>query len=274
MAKKNIVQNDPKLKDDIASFKASMAFIIFCLIIFITASNLQNNKAMYDFRNYLDHNPWLLIIPFGIFAISAVLKIRADVKKTDESYRYFSTHDFLGLSSLFVVYSLTFAATNNILMYSIVVVGFAVGYFAKRFFGVDFYIVTLLNLATAFGLWLKFGDKGWSTTLSKASAILLFAGVAVTVILIAVYAVIKTVCKKSSVKFIDKTMAVYGVDTAKSEASKLCLFPVFVSLVIAAALALVLQFAPQYMTLLVAEIILLIQYVVLGVFYTVKLINQ
>lgn len=274
MAKNKVQHNDPKLREDIASFKASFAFIIFCMIIFLTASNLENNRATYQFRNFLDNNMWLYLIPIGLFAVSAVLRIRAQLNKIDESYSYFSTHDFLGLSSLFVVYSLTFAATNNILMYSIVVVGFAVGYYAKRFFGPDFYTVTIFNLAIAFGLWLKFGDKGWSTLLSKLSASLLAAGVVVTVIIITAYAVIRSFCKKRSVAIIDKAMAVLGAYVADADNSKLCIIPVFVSLVIGAVLALVLQFAPQYLTLLVAEIVLLVQYVALGVFYTVRIINQ
>lgn len=271
MAKNKVQQNDPKLREDIASFKASFAFIIFCLIIFLTASNIQNNKTTYLFRNFLDNNMWMFIIPFGIFAVSAVLRIKAGIKGTDESYSYFSTHDFLGLSSLFVVYSLTFAATTNILMYSIIVVGFAVGYYAKRFFGPDFYTVTILNLATAFGLWLGFGNKGWSTVLSKASVILLFIGVIAAIVVILAFSVAKVASGKFSNTLINKAASVLGIDT---KAKNLCIIPVFVSLVIGAVLAIVLQFAPQYLTLLVAEIILLIQYAALGVFYTVKLINQ
>ncbi len=278
MAKNNVKMNDPKLREDIASFKASFAFIIFCLIIFLTASNAPSTREgmmkLYKFRDYLDNNMWLLIIPFGIFAISAFMRIRAGINKTDESYRYFSTHDFLGLSSLFVVYTLTFAATNNILMYSIVVVGFAVGYYAKRFFGVDFYTVTILNLAIAFGLWIKFGNKGWDTTLSNTALILLMLGVAAAIILIVVFTVSRIIHKNKSAGQLDKTLCIFGVDGKSADFSKLCLFPVFVSIVIGAVLAATLYFFPAYLTLLVAEIILLIQYVVLGVFYTVKLINQ
>ena len=175
------------------------------------------------------------------------------------------------MSSLFVVYSLTFAATANILMYSIIVVGFAVGYYAKRFFGTEIYTVTILNLATAFGLWLRFGNKGWSTVLSKASVILLFIGVIAAIAVILAFYVAKVASGKFSNTLINKAASVLGIDT---KAKNLCIIPVFVSLVIGAVLAIVLQFAPQYLTLLVAEIILLIQYAALGVFYTVKLINQ
>ena len=272
MAKDKVKKNDPKLKEDIASFKASFAFIIFCLIIFLTASNLKNDRATYGFRDYFDHNMWLLVIPFGIFAISAALRILAAVKNRDESYSYFSTHDFLGLSSLFVVYTLTFACTNNILMYSLVVVGFAVGYYAKRFFDSDFYAITILNLAIAFGLWLVFGAKGWGTFLSRFSTILMLIGVVVTVLLIAGFALSRIFMRKSYTLF-DKAVCIFGV-TGKNHFSKLCMLPAIISIVVGIALAIVLQFFGQHMTLLVAEIILLIQYVALGVFYTIKLINQ
>lgn len=271
MAKDKIKKYDPKLKEDIASFKASFAFIIFCVIIFLTASNLETNEALYTFKDFLDHNMWLLVIPFGIFAISAALRILAAAKKWDESYSYFSTHDFLGLSSLFVVYTLTFTSTSNILMYSLVVVGFAVGYYAKRFFGPDFYTITLLNLAIAFGLWLKFGNKNWSTFLSKFSVGLLLAGAIVTVLLIAVFAFSRIFIKKPTI--LDKSVCIFGV-TDRNDLPKLCMIPALVSIILGIALAIVLQFFPQYMTLLMAEIILLIQYVALGVIYTVRLINQ
>lgn len=272
MAKDKIKKYDPKLKEDIASFKASFAFIIFCLIIFLTASNLKNDRATYNFRDFFDHNMWLLIIPFGVFAISAALRIIAAVKNWDESYSYFSTHDFLGLSSLFVLYTLTFASTNNILLYSIVVVGFAIGYYAKRFFGPDFYTITLLNLAIALGLWIRFGNKGWSTFLSRFSAILLFIGVAITVLLVALFAFSRIFMKKKYT-ILDKAVCVFGV-TDKKDFSKLCMFPALISIILGIALAIVLWFLPQYLTLLMAEIILLVQYVALGVFYTIRLINQ
>ena len=274
MANKKVKQYDQKFKEDIASFKASMAFIIFCLIIFLTASNIENNRATYDFRHFLDNNIWMLIIPFGIFAAAAVLRIIAYKKGADESCSYFSTRDFLGLSFLFLVYSLTFTATNSVLMYVMVVIGFALGYYSKHFFGADFYIVTLMNVAIAFGLWLKFGNKGWGTTLSTLSVNILFTLCGITAILIVVFAVARLVRRKGSAGIADKALAVFGITRENTPFGKLCLIPVFVSLVLGIALALVLQFAPIYLTLLVAEIILLVQYVALGVFYTVKLINQ
>ncbi|MBR3996532.1 MAG: hypothetical protein IKI97_14805 [Clostridia bacterium] len=278
MAKNNVKQYDPKLKEDIASFKASSAFIIFCFIIFLTVSKLQNNGPLYNFRNYLDNNIWLLLIPFGIFAASVALRLVAKTKKRDESYSYFSTRDFLGLSSLFVVYSLTFASTTNIFMYSLVVVGFAVGYYSKHFFTTDFYAITILNLALAFGLWLAFGNMGslsWESTLATTSKILLAAGVVVTVVLVVIFAFAGMISKKKKATgILNNTLLVYGIDGKKTPYSKLCLAPVFISVVIGIALAGILYFFPQHLTVLVAEIILLVQYVALGVFYTVRLINQ
>lgn len=272
MANNKTKQYDPKLREDIASFKASMAFIIFSLIIFLTASNIQNNRETYRFRDYLDHNMWLMLIPVGIFAVSAVLKFLAISKKKDESYSYFSTSDFLGLAFLFLVYSLTFAATNNILMYSAVVIGFALAYYTKRFFNTDFYAVTLLNLAIAMGLWLKFGNKGWSTLLSKISLVILLAFAVITAVLVVAFVFAK-LCSKDKGCKLTKALYIFGV-RSKADSAKLSLVPVFISLVTGIVLALILMLAPQLITLLVAEIILLIQYVALGVYYTVKLINQ
>ena len=106
MAKNKVKANDPKLQADIASFKASMAFIIFCFIIFLTASNLENNREMYRFRYDLDTKMWwLLLIPAALLAVSAVLRVMAIRSNKDESFSYFSTSDFLGLASLFTVSS-------------------------------------------------------------------------------------------------------------------------------------------------------------------------
>jgi hypothetical protein len=49
---------------------------------------------------------------------------------------------------------------------------------------------------------------------------------------------------------------------------------VIISFVIGAALCVVLLAAPAVMSLMLAEIILLVQYVALGVYYTVRLLNQ
>lgn len=272
MAKNNVKQYDPKLKEDIASFKASSAFIIFCFIIFLTVSKIQDNRWFYNFRY---SNIWLLIVPFIVFAASVALRAIAAVKKRDESYSYFSTHDFLGLSSLFVVYALTFATTPYIMIYNLVVVGFAVGYYAKRFFSTDFYALTIFNLAVAFGLWLVFGNKGWESNLATISKILLAAGIGITSILVILFTFAAIISKKKkSFGILNNALLIYGIDGKKTAYSKLCLVPVFISIVIGIALAGTLYFFPQYLTLLVAEIILLIQYVALGVFYTVRLINQ
>jgi len=276
MAKNKVKQQDTKLREDIASFKASMAFIIFCVIIFFTATQIQNDHNMYfKVRPYLDSHAWLLAIPFGIFAISAILKVRAIKKKKDESLKYFSTSDFLGLSALFVLYSVTFAATAYTLVYSLVVVGFAIGYYAKHFFNNDFYCVTLLNLAAAFALYLKFGTKLWTSKLSTVSNLFLMAVCIIVIALVMLFVISKMFIKKGdTAKLLDKAVYVFGIPGKNGSIAKLCLAPAWISLIIALALALILQFAPGMMQLLVAEIIILIQYVALGIFYTVKLINQ
>lgn len=272
MAKNKVKANDPKLQADIASFKASLAFIIFCFIIFLTASNLENNRELYRFRYDLDTKLWwLLLIPVALLAVSAVLKIRAIRSNKDESFSYFSTSDFLGLASLFTVYSLTFASTNNIVMYSIVVVGFAIAYYVKRFFGTDFYAVTLMNLAIAFGLWLIFGNKGWQSTLSTTATLILFIACAITGILALLF-VISAYLPKCAL--LSKALCAYGICDKDATIAKSTLVPAIISIVFGVALAGILLFAPALMTLLVAEIVLLIQYLALGIYYTVRLINQ
>lgn len=276
MAKKTekTLVNDPKLREDIASFKASFAFLLYCALVFFTASNFQNNREMYKFRYYLDNHIWLLAIPFGIFAVAAVFRLIAYKNKKDESYSYFSTHDFFGLASLFVIYSLTFTATADIKMYSIVVVGFALGYYAKRLFNNDFYCVTLVNLAVGLGLWLKFGNKLWSSTLSTISAVLLTIGAAATVVLALMYSISTFMPKKERPAFLENALCIFGVNGHSDDSAKSCQAPIFISIVIGIVLGIILQVAPALITLLVAELILLVQYVALGVFYTVKLINQ
>ncbi len=258
MAKKqttNSVVEDIRLKEDIASFKAMVAFIAFCLIIFFTATNIVYERgSMYmNIRFFIDKCPWIIAIFVGIFGLACLWKYNCSKNKKNESYRYFSSNDACGTTLFLLVYLLMLIVTYHTSVIIAVTVGFAVAYYVKHFYLRDFYIVSLFNIVASFMLWLVFGNPGTSGGISEIAKI----GLAIIAACVIIYAVISA-------------LAIIRKKTGAQE--KLTLVPAVISIVIAGILA-VLCYTGT-INILVAQIVLLIQYVGLGVFYTVRLLNQ
>lgn len=258
--KKNIKASnqDIRLREDIASFKASVVFLLFCAVIFFTVTKLsyERDSLYVKLRIFIENNPWILAIFLVLFGLSCVWKYLSNKNKKDEGLKYFSSGDAVGVTLFLLVYVLTLVATYHMPVILTVIVAYALGYYVKHFYGKDFFLVTLLSLDMALALFLAFGNLGTSGGLSTFVKIL-FAIAAVAGFVAIVYAAYKLLSDKARVK-----------------KEKLTLVPAIISLVIGAVLAVLCFALPQAVTILAAEIVLLVQYVALGVYYTVRLLNQ
>ncbi len=251
-------KQDIRLKEDIASFKASVVFLLFCAVIFFTVTKLsyERDSLYLKFRLFIENNPYVLAIFFVLLGLCCVWKYLNVKNKKDESYKYFSSSDACAVSLFLLVYVLTLVVTYHMPVILTVIVAYALCYYVKHFYGKDFFLFTLLNLDMALALFLAFGNLGTSGGISTFVKIL-FAAAA----LIGFLAIIYSAWKLLS-------------DKAKFKAEKLTLIPAAVSLAVGAVLAILCFTMPETVTILAAEIVLLVQYVGLGVYYTVRLLNQ
>ncbi len=261
MAQKKInkaSKQDIRLKEDIASFKASVVFLLFCAVIFFTVTQLSYTRdSLYiKLRLFAENNPWILAVFFVLFGLSLLWKYINVKNKKDEAYKYFSSGDACGITLFLLLYVLTLVVTYKMSVIVTMIVGYALCYYVKHFYAKDFFLVTLLNLDMALALFLAFGNFGTSGGLSTFVKILFAAAVVLGFIAIC-FAAWKLLSNKAAFK-----------------AEKLTLIPLVISLIIGAVLAALCFALPQTITILAAEIVLLVQYVGLGVYYTVRLLNQ
>lgn len=251
-------RQDIRLREDIASFKASVVFLMFCAVIFFTVTKLsyERNSLYLRLRIFVEENPWILAVFFVLFGLCCVWKYLNFKNKKDESLKYFSSSDACGITLFLLVYVLTLVATYHMPVILTVIISYALCYYVKHFYGRDFLLVTLLTLDMALALFLAFGSFGTSGGISTFVKIL-FAAAAVIGFIAIIYAAYRLLSDKTRVK-----------------KEKLTLVPAIASLVIGAVLAGLCFAVPQTVTILAAEIVLLVQYVALGVYYTVRLLNQ
>lgn len=251
-------KQDAKLREDIASFKASVAFLLFCAVIFFTVSNFTYSRdSLYiPVRSFIEKYPFILAVFFVLFGLCCVIKYFKVKNKVNEDFSYFSSSDACGVTLFLLVYALTFTMTNSTAVLLAVIVSYAIVYYVKQFFAKDFLLVTLLNADIALALWLIFGSSGMT------------GGVASFVKIVFVIV--------TALGFFAVCYFCYKLLKDKKDCKKnnLNIIPAVISLVFGIVLSVVMLIAPEALTILVAEIILLAQYVGLGVYYTVRLLNQ
>ena len=253
---KNSAVQDARLRDDIASFKSSVAFLLYSAVIFFTATNLQYNKTSLrvPISIFFGNNPWIMIFPLILFGLSAYWLYSNRKKKKDEGFSYFSSDDAFVITLFILVFALAFAMSYSVALLIAVTVGFALCYYSTRLFSKDFMVATFMNAAFAMLLWLIGGTSATTGVLPTIAKVVFLV---LSILAITAAAAV--------------TVMVMG---GKLGAFKGSYIPVIISFVIGAALCVVLLAAPAVMSLMLAEIILLVQYVVLGVYYTVRLLNQ
>ncbi len=255
---KNGAVQDVRLKQDIAAFKASVVFLLFCAVIFFTVTHLtwERGSLYMTIRYFIEDYPWILSGFFLLFGLCCIWKFVNIRKHKDESYSYFSSGDACGVSLFLLVFALTLTMTYHMSVILTITVGYALCYYVKHFFQKDFFLITLLNLDIALALWLAFGSIGMDGGVANFAKTL-FALAAALGFVVICYMVFRLIKKGK-----------------KHNSEKLTFVPAVISLVIGAALAALMFFAGATVTILIAEIVLLVQYVGLGVYYTVRLLNQ
>lgn len=254
--KGSIVQ-DARLKEDIASFKSSVAFLLFCAVIFFTATNLQyTSSSLYmPIWLFINNNPWIMLIPIVLFGLSLFWNYRMRKLNKEEGYSYFASGDAIAVTSFILAFVLAFMMTYSVAILISVTVAFALCYYAIKLFSKDFMLCTFMNTALALLIWIIGGKSLTTGALAITSRTVYIALSAITVL--GVLAIV--------------IMILAGKIKIKGKGSYV---PVIISFVIGAALCAVLAFMPGLISMIVAEIILLVQYVALGVYYTVRLLNQ
>ncbi len=249
---------DVRLKQDIAAFKSSVVFLLFCAVIFFTVTHLtyERDSLYMTIRTFIEHYPFVLAAFFALFGLCCIWKFINIKKHKDESYRYFSSGDACGISLFLLIFALTLTMTYHMSVILTVIVGYALCYYVKHFFQKDFFLVTLLNTDIALALWLLFGNAGMTGGVASFAKIV-FAVIAALGFIAVCYSVIKLIRNKKQIK-----------------KEKLSLIPAVVSIALGGVLAVLMYFTGSVVTILIAEIVLLVQYVGLGVYYTVRLLNQ
>lgn len=251
-------KQDAKLRQDIASFKASVVFLLFFAVIFFTISNFTYSRdSLYmPVRSFIEKYPFILALFFVLFGVCCVIKYFKVKNKVNEDFSYFSSSDACGVTLFLLVYALTFSMTHSTAVLLTVIVAYAIVYYVKQFFAKDFLLVTLLNVDIALALWLIFGNSGMTGGVASFAKIVFVIATALGFFAIC-YFCFKLLKDKNDCK-----------------KNKLTIIPAVISLAFAVVLTLAMLVVPETVTILISEIILLAQYVGLGVYYTVRLLNQ
>ena len=254
---KNSAVHDARLKADIASFKSSVAFLLFCAVIFFTATNLQYTRtSLYmPLWMFINSHKWIMLIPVILFGLSAFWRFRALKSKKEEGYSYFSSSDAFTITLFVLAFLVAFTMTYSVALLIVLTIAFALCYYSTRLFSRDFMLTTFMNSAFAMLIWL-IGGKSFTTGTLPLIAKTSYLSLSLLTVLAVIFAVIMIFTGKIKVN------------------AKGSYIPVIASFVIGAVLCGVLAFAPGLISMIVAEIILLAQYVALGVYYTVRLLNQ
>ena len=251
-------KQDVKLREDIASFKASVAFLLFCAVIFFTVSKFTYSRdSLYmPVRSFIEKYPFILAVFFVLFGLCCAIKYLRVKNKVNEDFSYFSSSDACNITLFLLLYALTFTLTYSTAVLLTVIVSYAVVYYAKQFFAKDFLYITLLNLDIALALWLVFGASNMTGGVASFVKILF-----IVVTALGFFAI----CYCCYKMFKDKK---------GSKKNSLNILPAVISLVFGIVLTIAMLVSSETVTILVSEIILLAQYVGLGVYYTVRLLNQ
>ncbi len=247
-------KQDKQLREDISSFKSSVAFILFCIVIVFTTSVIRGQRGV-NVKAALLCQKWYFILPFAVLlALCGVWRYLSFKKKKDEGLSYFNSYDALGIAFFLFGYvnilgGLASGTITALIGYTVL---FAVCTFVKQFFTRDFFAASLVNADIAALIGIVGKKFTFSTGFGKAIVFILMAAAAA----LAVVSAVKAIQNK-------KLMKDEG----------LTYLPAIISAVIGIVLVLLVKLIPAF-TVLLAEIVLLVQFVALGVVYTVRMLNR
>ncbi len=237
-----------KFKEDILFFRMSMVFILACCAVMaiLRLNSGRNGMAFWE----LSRNPLYIGIVSLVFVASVVWFIINKRNKKDETVTTFASINFVAVTGYILGCSLYWGNSTGpsatVLM--IATICLALLYFIYYIFKRDFFIFSLANLVFAATLWV-FGLD----TLFTAIAGALMLAVSVLVCLVA--------------------YRLSRINAAGKSVSGESYFPCYISFLIAVVLICCVNFFSA-ITLLTAAAVMLVQYVLAGIYYTVKLIKE
>ncbi len=261
--KKAVVQMK---KSDLDFYKMSGVFAIACVFIMLTLrmsstiTEYRKTGANLTYNFYkLCHNP-VAIVAFAVVVLAVVAWfVYSKVKRVDESFKLFTSYNALTIIAYLCVFVLSFGITENsknhtfFIVFTIVA---AVLYYISKSFHIDFVFYSAMNAIFAL---LTYAISYKVSLLFIVFKIVLFA------LLLA-----------SCVLFRNKLKT----KTARRGKKKkeYLFFPVFVSLAFFAVFMFSTAFARFYSPYILSSATMLtfmmIQYLVFGIIYTIRLIRE
>lgn len=251
-------------KSDIDFYKMSGVFAIACVFIMLTLkmsstiTQYRNTGAnvTYNIYNFLQHRA-VWVVGAIVVVASVVWAIYSKAKKVDERLRLFSSVNAVSLVAYLAVFALCFGTVENsdkhsfFMVFTIVV---TVLYYISKSYHLDFIFYSTFNALLAL--------------------LIYFLAYKVSTLFIAIKAVIVVALVIFAIAFRKK----YANTHRKNKKYDYLFAPVFVSLAFFAVFMFVRAFARLYSPHMISSAtmltVMMIQYIVFGIVYTIKLIRQ
>lgn len=242
--KKKSAAQTRKYKEDIIFFRMSCVFILACVAV-LAILRLNSGKIGLGFWK-LCQNPVYIGVLSVLFVLSLVFFFINKKNKKDETVTSFASINYVSVIGYILCCSVywgnSMSPSATILL--IATVCLALLYFIYYIFKKDFFIFSLANLVFAATIWIF-------DISSLVSALISALMVALSVLL---------------------CLGIYTV-SKKTDGEKLCLVPCYISFVISVALICFVNLF-SVITTLAAAAVMLTQYVLAGIYYTVKFIKE
>ena len=242
--KKTSASQSKKYREDIIFFRMSCVFILACVAV-LGILRLNSGRTGYEFWK-LCQNPIYIGILAVLFVLSIVFFLINKKNNKDETVTSFASINFVSVLGYILALSVYWgnSSSPSATILLIATVCLALLYFIHYIFKKDFFIFSLANLVFAATIWIF-----------DISAL--------------VPAIVSAVMLALSVLL---CLAVY-TGSKKSHGEKLCFLPCYISFVITVALICCVNFF-SLITTLAAAAVMLTQYVLAGIYYTVKFIKE
>lgn len=250
-------------KSDIDFYKMSGVFAIACIFVVITL-RMSNTITLrhstganltYNFYS-LCHNPFFIALAAIIGLGSVAWYVYSRAKKIDESSKVFSSTDCLALVIYLAVFCASFGIEINStrhMFFIIFTIAVSVIYFISKIFHIDFFFYTVMNSIFVLTLYM-FATRTFALALAVKALMVIAAAV---------------ICYLVSTKY-------NGSQKSKKSKSYL-FFPVYISLVLWAVGMFWKAFTmgtPLFLQTNAMIVIMLVQYLIVGIVYTIRLIRE
>lgn len=243
--KKN--KSNKQYKEDVLFFRMSVLFIAACIAI-IGIFRLNGTHLALDFWR-LSRNPAYIAVISVIFVASLIYALICKKNKKNESESTFSSLNLLSITSYVFFVSMYWGFSQKISAWAILfaTISALLLYFINNVFKKDFFVFSLANVVFVAAIWL-----------------FSFEGIVYNILAALVLALSAYMC-----------FIAYKNGKADDKKESLCVFPVYISFVIAAAIIVFRYFILlPFLTSSLVTAILIFQYLIFGIFYTIRLIRE